>query len=265
MTSIGSLSFLARVLGVKNDLGVPADPGDPPVGAWYVPGTGVRRLVELLDKPLYYSLSLPAGQVAAGQSIPLFVERETPDDAVTNLPRGNVIDALDAIVYRVRVGFDPDAAVTLGEVMAVLSNAFLTIDLLANPGDEHMEWKAHSMARSPLSFFAWCIFPAPAALGASAPDPGSWRAMMKAASVIGRGDGAPGGDTGRMDDLSSIKPASGYALARLSIPFHVRGEMHDVPDKLRGRLTFVREVNLEHRIAVHLILDTLCAYRAGES
>jgi len=233
---MGSSEFVKKLLGKH-----PPEPftrtGRP--GEVFIPTVGVRRLTRTdVDQiPLYYGVTVPP-RVEEGARFRLFerVAMGQADPFVTNIPLGDRFGVgTEAIIYRVRIGFAPEADLSMSDVMGVMSTAYLYLKFTG------------SVVEGGLMFFHFSLY-----------------AGVKYSELV---ELIPG-DEGMVKIDQDAEPPEGYPYpkakryvhrpARLMVPIHVRANTEvENPPQFEGNLDFKFQSKNAREVKVYVIMDSL--------
>lgn len=124
--------LLDRIHGKPSDAAPFTPTGRP--GEVNITGVGIRRIKNLEQTPLYYGVTVPPGLVSEGATarLQLFDGWDPPaDPLVTNILYGNRLSTgTEAIIYRIRIGFAPEADLTMADILGLTSTAKLYLKFM---------------------------------------------------------------------------------------------------------------------------------------
>jgi len=217
----------SRVKPVKPHEVKPLRPGEI-----LVDGLGVRKIEDWSQRPIYYGVDIPKN-VENGAAFHLF--DQVGDPIYTNLKTPQKLPFDEAVIYRVRIAITPEEDIMIGDILNLIWKGTLTMAL-----------DTYQIIDAPLALFPFTLFPGVAQASLTAA-----RELQKRfpPGMVIHGPPTPSGD---------IKVnLDGDALARLSIPFHVLGEVcGGSAHTLSGDVVFRRSFANSRPVTLYIILDS---------
>lgn len=204
-------------------------------GEAYIKGVGIRRLENMDQYPLYCRVIVPA-RVPKNTGLNLFTAADDSDLMVTNIPRGNRLSVgAEAVIYRIRLGVAPEADLTVGDIMGVLSAGVMELGIC---GDR-------VTVKSPLMMLPFTLFPGE--------DPQEFMEICDSDKRMGL--------KGMLAD--PIAPTSTtmlrmilYDQTKRAIPIHVAYADEDSV-QFRGQISFGLQGKNDRPVWLYLIMDSL--------
>lgn len=206
-------------------------------GEVFIPDVGVRKITDMKQKPLYCRVVVPP-KVAKGTVLPLFVATDDPDLMGTNVPFGDRLSVgAEAVIYRIRIGLSPEASLTMGDIMGVLSAGVLELGF----GGPHAV-----TVRGGLMFYPFSLFPGVEAAELTEIYESDKRMGLK-------------GEVGEVVD----PPPKGYPVARTLERFYdparrgipIRIAASDGP-QFRGNVTFEMQGKNDRAVRLYVMMDS---------